>query len=134
MNGSTVRTILDAFGLSLAEVRLNPIVVVALVLVTYWTRRLTAKTHLPAALAQYEEVLDTAVCWFGPWGWAMLFLWAVEPKQPVTSLAVYALVYDGLAVMVYARFAKGWLEAAWGPIPYTEGKKPEAPSPREGGA
>lgn len=124
MDGSTVRTIFEAFGLSLAEVHLNPIIVLALVLVTYWTRRVAVLTHLPVSLAQYEEFMDTLVCWFGPWGWAMLFLWALEPRQPFRSLGVYALVYDGLAVMAYARFAKGWLEAAWGPISYTTGGSP----------
>ena len=109
MDTSSVRGLLDAFGFQIPPVQINLVLLVATLVCTYWTRRVTAATAWPAWV-------DTAVCWLGPYGWACFYLALVGQAMPWVEIASWGAVYAVFAGASYGLFARRLLEAAWGPV------------------
>ena len=106
---STLRGILDAFGFQIPAVQVNVVLLVAVIVATYWTRRVTSATA-------WSAWIDTAVCWFGPYTWALVYLALVGDRLSWADLATWAAVYAAFAGVAYALMARRLLEAAWGPV------------------
>lgn len=106
---STLKGVLDAFGFQIPPVQVNVVLLVAVIVCTYWTRRVTSATAWPAWV-------DTAICWLGPYGWACVYLWLTGDRASWADVATWAAVYAAFAGVAYGLFARRLLEAAWGPV------------------
>lgn len=117
MDAATVRDFLGAFGISLTDVTVNPLVIVAMLIGTYWVRRAAAAVLLPRRCHRLEAWADGFFCWFGNLAWAIVVIRAFEAPMPWRRLLIYALVLDTFAIWLYERFGKAVLERVWGPVP-----------------
>lgn len=113
MDPQSLKGVLDAFGFQLPPVQINTVLLFCMVVLTYWTRRIAGGVAWPFGL---DRILDTLLCWFGPSGWALLFLWATGPAMSWVERATWAMVYQAFGVLGFVLIGKRLLEAAWGPV------------------
>jgi hypothetical protein len=109
MDPTNVRGVLDAFGFQIPAMSINPVLLVGIIVATYWTRRVTTWTNWPGWV-------DAALCAGGPYAWGVFYLLLVEKPLGWAELLNWGLVYAAFAGVAYSLFARRLLEAAWGPV------------------